>query len=102
MSIGTGLIVRQGGSGGGDDALALTISRVTGWKLATSYLSTDMMILFLSLSYISPVRIACSVLTVCISSAAIDVVKNYSFSRRISEKEKELSCAEALEKTQEL
>ena len=102
VGIGTGLIVRQGGSGGGDDALALTISRVTGWKLATSYLSTDMMILFLSLSYISPVRIACSVLTVCISSAAIDVVKNYSFSSRISEKEKELSCAETLEKTQEL
>ena len=102
VGVGVGLIVRQGISSGGDDALALTISRVTGWNLATSYLSTDMMILFLSLSYISPVRIACSVLTVCISSAAIDVVKNYSFSRRISEKEKELSCAEALEKTQEL
>ncbi len=87
MGIGTGLIVRQEVPAE-ETMLALTISRVTGWKLATSYLSTDMMILFLSLSYISPVRIACSVLTVCISSAAIDVVKNYSFSRRISEKEK--------------
>ncbi len=103
VGIGTGLIVRQGGSGGGDDALALTISKVTGWKLATAYLSTDMMVLLLSLSYISPVRIACSVLTVCISSTAIDAVKNFRFKRRKKEEEESrLSCSEALEKTQEL
>ena len=32
VGIGVGIIVRQGGSSGGDDALALTISRVTHWR----------------------------------------------------------------------
>ena len=40
VGIGVGLIVRQGGSGGGDDALALTISHTLRWKLSRSYLFT--------------------------------------------------------------
>lgn len=38
VGIGVGLIVRQGGSSGGDDALALTISKVTRWRLSRSIL----------------------------------------------------------------
>ena len=34
VGIGVGIIVRQGGSSGGDDALALVIHQLTGWKLA--------------------------------------------------------------------
>ena len=90
--MGTGIILRQGGSGGGDDALALTISSVTGWKLAWAYLLTDIVVLGLSLSYISPVRIACSVLTVYVSSTTIDKVKHLDMSRVLEkpEEEKEL------------
>ena len=40
VGIGVGIIVRQGGSSGGDDALALTIARVTRWRLARCYLFT--------------------------------------------------------------
>ena len=52
VGVGVGLIVRQGGSSGGDDALALTISHVTHWRLSRSYLFTDLVVLGLSLTYI--------------------------------------------------
>lgn len=75
VGVGVGLIVRAGGSGGGDDALALTIARVTGWKLSRAYLITDLMVLLLSLSYIPFRRIAFSLITVTLSSLIIDWVQ---------------------------
>ena len=87
---GTGLILRQGGSGGGDDALALTISRVTGWKLAWAYLSADIVVLGLSLSYIPLVKIACSVLTVFISSLTVDKVKNFRAEKLTAESNRDI------------
>lgn len=45
VGVGVGIIVRQGGSSGGDDALALTISRVTHWRLSRAYLFTDFTVL---------------------------------------------------------
>lgn len=74
VGIGVGLIVRQGGSSGGDDALALVIARRTGWRLARSYLITDLTVLALSLSYIPALRIAYSLITVTISSFLIDKI----------------------------
>lgn len=71
VGIGTGIILRQGGSSGGDDALALTISRVTHLSLSLSYLLADLVVLALSLTYISITRIVFSVLTVTISSFVI-------------------------------
>ena len=76
VGVGCGLIVRQGGSSGGDDALALVLSRVTGMRLGRCYLATDLTVLALSLSYIPLLKIACSLVTVTISSAFIDVVVN--------------------------
>lgn len=75
VGVGCGLIVRQGGSSGGDDALALVISRLAGVRIAQAYLATDLTVLVLSLSYIEPARIACSLVTVTISSAVIDVIQ---------------------------
>lgn len=75
VGVGVGLIVRAGGSGGGDDALALTIARVTGWKLSRAYLITDLTVLLLSLSYIPFRRIAFSLITVTLSSLIIDWVQ---------------------------
>lgn len=77
VGIGVGLIVRQGGSSGGDDALALSISRVTGWRLSRAYLFTDLVVLGLSISYIPVIRIAFSVVTVMLSSLLIDFVQNF-------------------------
>ena len=79
VGLGVGIIVRQGGSSGGDDALALTISRVTGWRLSRSYLFTDLVVLVLSLSYIPFARIAYSIVTVTLSSWIIDRVQGFRF-----------------------
>ena len=77
VGIGVGLIVRQGGSGGGDDALALTISHALHWKLSRSYLFTDVVVLVLSLSYIPAAKIIFSLITVTVSSHLIDWIREY-------------------------
>ena len=74
VGLGVGLIVRQRGSCGGDDALALSIHKVTGLKLARCYLFTDLSVLLLSLSYIPITKIVFSLVTVFISSPLIDFV----------------------------
>ena len=81
VGVGVGIVIRQGSSAGGDDALALTISRLTGWRVGRCYLFTDLTVLVLSLSYIEPVKIACSLVTVTVSSAVIDMVKDASWDR---------------------
>lgn len=76
IGLGCGLVIRQGGSGSGDDALALTISKVTKCRISIAYLATDLSVLLLSLSYIPIQRIAFSLLTVTLSSFLIDFVQN--------------------------
>ena len=83
VGVGVGIIVRQGGSSGGDDALALTISKVTRWRLARCYLFTDVVVLVLSLSYIPFRRIAFSLITVTLSSFLIDRVQSFAFRRPV-------------------
>ena len=82
VGVGVGIIVRQGGSSGGDDALALVISKVTHWRLARAYLFTDLTVLALSLSYIPVIKIACSVVTVTLSSYLIDKVQTWKWKER--------------------
>ena len=76
VGVGVGLVVRQGGSSGGDDALALTISHVTHWRISRAYLITDLTVLALSLSYIPVRRIVYSLVTVTVSSLVIELVQN--------------------------
>ena len=83
VGIGVGLIVRQGGSSGGDDALALVIHKLTGWKLSRAYLFTDLTVLLASLSYIPVRRIAFSLVTVTVSSLLIDWVQGLGHDEKI-------------------
>ena len=76
IGVGVGLIIRQGGSAGGDDALALTISHVFRWRLSLSYMFTDFTVLLLSLSYIPVQRIVFSLISVTLSSWLVDWVKS--------------------------
>ena len=76
VGVGVGLIVRQGGSSGGDDALALAISKRFKWNLAHCYMFTDFVVLFISLSYIPIVNVLVSLVTVTISSNVIDWIKD--------------------------
>ena len=87
VGVGVGLIVRQGGSSGGDDALALSISKVTGWRISRAYLITDLTVLALSLSYISVKRIVFSLITVTLSSWIIERIQEFD-SSKIKNKEK--------------
>lgn len=87
VGIGVGLIIRQGGSSGGDDALALIISHTLHWRLSRAYLFADVTVLLLSLTYIPVLRIIFSLITVTISSYLVDFVKEYKPKRAISTEE---------------
>lgn len=87
VGVGAGLVVRGGGSAGGDDALALSIRKLSGWRLARCYLVTDLSVLALSLSYIPPTKIAFSLITVLISSPLIDAIVGLKIPRRRTEAE---------------
>ncbi|MBQ4615795.1 MAG: YitT family protein [Mailhella sp.] len=71
VGVGIGFCVRAGGAPGGDDALAMAASHLTGWNIKWPYLASDMLILLLSLSYIPLERIGWSLLTVVLSGQII-------------------------------
>lgn len=77
VGVGVGIIVKQGGSSGGDDALALAISHALHWKLSRSYLFTDVVVLVLSVTYIPLTKIIFSLITVTVSSHLIDWIRDY-------------------------
>lgn len=87
VGVGAGLVVRCNASAGGDDALALSIHKVTGLKLARCYLFTDLSVLLLSLSYIPITKIVFSLVTVFISSPLIDFVVGLGANDAKSEEE---------------
>lgn len=75
VGVGVGIVVREGGASGGDDALALIISKVTKCRISKAYFATDFTVLMLSLSYIPVQRIFFSLITVTISSFLIDKIQ---------------------------
>ena len=89
VGIGVGLVVRIGGAAGGDDALALVLSKLTHQPISRAYLFTDLTVLGLSLSYIPFRQIIYSFVTVTISSYLIEFVQNIG-----TEKEKQGKKAE--------
>lgn len=75
VGVGAGLCVRVGGATGGDDALAMCVSHVTGWGIQWVYLLSDFLVLALSVSYIPLGRIGWSVLTVVLSGQIIGIIQ---------------------------
>lgn len=71
VGVGVGLVIRAGGACCGDDALALTISHLSGWNVGRCYLFTDLAVLLLSLSYIPFFSLLWSLISVTLSSAII-------------------------------
>lgn len=71
VGVGVGLVVLKGGASGGDDALALIISKFTKCKISRAYFATDFTVLMLSTLYIPFRNILCSLVTVSISSFII-------------------------------
>ena len=76
VGIGVGIVVKEGGASGGDDALALVISKMAKCRISRAYLLTDLTVLTLSLSYIPFSKIIYSFITVTLSSRIIDKIQD--------------------------
>lgn len=77
VGVGVGLCVRAGGAPTGDDALAMSLSRMTGVSIEWMYLITDLTVLGLSLTYLPFRRIGYSLITVILSGQIIGLVQRY-------------------------
>ena len=78
VGVGAGLCVRVGGAPSGDDALSMSISHATDWKIQWVYLLSDLIVLVMSLSYIPVRRIGYSLFTVLLSGQLIGFVQNFN------------------------
>ena len=71
MGVGAGISVLGGGATGGDDALAMSLSKRFGWKIQSIYLASDLIVLAVSLTYIPVRRIAYSLFSVILSGQIV-------------------------------
>lgn len=71
VGVGVGISVRAGGATGGDDALAMSLAKMTQKEIQWMYLITDLVVLALSLTYIPVNRIVWSLITVVLSGQII-------------------------------
>ena len=82
VGVGCGLCVRVGGAPSGDDALAMSLSRLTKIKIEYVYMISDVTVLLLSLTYIPLTRIGFSLLSVLLSSKLVGLVQRFSIHKR--------------------
>lgn len=82
VGVGAGVCVRMGGATGGDDALAMSLTKLTGIPIQWLYLASDLIVLLLSLSYIPFRRIAYSLLTVILSGQIIGLIQRLRLPHR--------------------
>lgn len=75
VGIGAGMCVRVGGAQCGDDALAMSVSKIMKIEIQWVYLFTDLTVLGLSLTYIPVRRIFFSLLTVILSGQLIGLIQ---------------------------
>ena len=71
VGVGVGVCVRAGGAPGGDDALDMSLTRLTHIDIQWIYLISDLVVLAMSMSYIPLSRLAYSLLTVILSGQII-------------------------------
>ena len=75
VGVGVGLAVRAGGAPTGDDALAMSLSKIFKINIEWVYLITDLTVLALSLTYIPLTKILYSVITVVISGQIVGLIQ---------------------------
>ncbi len=71
IGVGAGICVRIGGAPGGDDALAMSVQKLTGLGIRWVYLISDLLVLGLSVSYLPPQKLLCSLLSVILSGQIV-------------------------------
>lgn len=74
VGVGVGLIVRAGGASGGDDVIALLVSKFTPLKVNWVYMITDLSVLLLSLTYLNFEQIIWSLIAVTTSGKIISLI----------------------------
>lgn len=79
IGIGAGICVRAGGATSGDDALAMSLSRLLKQPIERIYLISDLTVLGLSLSYIPLNRIVYSLITVILSGRIIGWIQSFKW-----------------------
>ncbi|MBP3656966.1 MAG: YitT family protein [Clostridia bacterium] len=77
VGVGVGLGVRAGSALSGDDALAMSLMKLWGWRIESVYLISDLSVLALSASYLPLTNLLCSLLTVILSGKIIGVVQRW-------------------------
>ncbi len=75
VGIGAGLNVSAGAATGGDDALAMSLSKVFHVSIALVYLISDLAVLALSLTYIPLEKIGYSLISVILSGQIIAIIQ---------------------------
>lgn len=75
VGVGVGLAVRAGGAPTGDDALAMSLSKIFKINIEWIYLITDVAVLALSLTYIPFLKILYSLITVVISGQIVGLIQ---------------------------
>ena len=85
VGIGVGLCVRGGGAPCGDDALAMSVSKLARISIRWVYLISDITVLFLSLTYIPLSRILFSLLTVVLSGQLIGFVSEFKIKKETAQ-----------------
>ena len=83
IGIGAGICVRTGGATCGDDALAMSLSKISKIDIQWIYLISDLTVLGLSLSYIPMKRIGYSLLTVILSGQIIGLIQKINVKKRL-------------------
>lgn len=75
VGVGAGACVLVGGAPSGDDALAMSLSRIIRVRIQWVYLLSDLVVLALSATYIPLSRLVFSVLTVILSGQIIGLMQ---------------------------
>lgn len=76
VGFGCGIVVKNSGACGGDDSLALILSKITKLNISICYFILDLIVILISLTYINSINIFYSLLTAIISSLVIGFVYN--------------------------
>ena len=89
VGVGAGLCVRVGGAPSGDDALAMSLAKITPLPIQWIYLISDLVVLALSLSYIPARRMVYSLLTVILSGQLIGIIQKFHLPDKASSEKSE-------------
>ena len=75
LGVGVGVCVKAGGAPTGDDALAMSLSKLSKIDIQWMYMITDLLVLALSLTCIPVKNVLCSLVTVTLSGQIIGLIQ---------------------------